>query len=76
MDIYGLVYNILRYIVYPICIVFVGLEVYRYIWSHYIMEYIDDDDKYNEFHEPTIEMCSRCKNPDCSHRLADYIEED
>lgn len=76
MGIYDVVYSILLYIIYPICIVFVGLEVHRYVYTHYVLVDDDDDDEYNEFHEPTIGMCSRCKNPDCSHRLADYIEED
>lgn len=85
MDIYDLVRNLLFYVIYPICIIVLGNEVYRYIYMHYMLvdgdddedddEDDDNDDDYNEFHEPTIDLCSHCKNPDCSHRLANYIED-
>lgn len=89
MDIYDLIYHVIyhvvRHILYPIGIVYAGLEFHRYIYMHYMLvdgdddedddEDDDNDDDYNEFHEPTIDLCSRCKNPDCSHRLANYIED-
>lgn len=80
MDIFDLLRNIALYIVYPICIVLIGQEIYRYIYMRYVL--IDEDDEdddnndYREFHEPSIKMCSRCKNPSCSHRIADYVEEE
>lgn len=69
-----LLYNIFWYCIYPICIVYMGLEFHRYVFTHYFLV-DDDEDDYNEFHEPSIEMCSRCKNPKCSHRIADYVED-
>lgn len=76
MDIYDLARNLLFYIVYPICIIIVANEVYRRIfWKYMMEEEEEDDDGDREFHEPSIEMCSRCKNPDCSHRIAEYMEE-
>lgn len=71
--VYDLIYNIVRYVIYPIGIICAGLEFHRYIFTRYILVDEDEDEDY-ESHEPSIEMCSRCKNPDCSHRIADYVE--
>lgn len=74
MDIYNLARNLLVYAIYPICIIIIANEVYRRIFWKYIMEEEEGDD-YREFHEPSVEMCSRCKNPNCSHRVAEYVED-
>jgi len=70
-----LLYNIFWYCIYPICIVYLGLEFHRYIFWRFIAREEEDDDGDREFHEPSIEMCSRCKNPNCSHRIAEYMED-
>jgi len=70
-----LLYNIFWYCIYPICIICLGLEFHRYIFWRFMAREEEDDDGDREFHEPSIEMCSRCRNPNCSHRLADYTED-
>jgi len=76
MDIYNLARNLLVYVVYPICIIIIANEVYRRIfWKYMMEEEEEDDDDDREFHEPSIEMCSRCKNPHCLHRIAEYMED-
>ncbi|MCD7889413.1 MAG: hypothetical protein LUG23_05815 [Oscillospiraceae bacterium] len=52
MDIFDLLRNVVVYIVYPICIVVIGSEVYRYIYMHYILiDKEDEDDDYDDYHE-------------------------
>jgi len=75
MDIYNLARNLLFYIIYPLCLIVIGNEIYRLIFLYCILENKEDEDDDREFHEPSIEMCSRCRNPNCSHRLADYTED-
>jgi len=66
-----LLINFFQYFCYPICIILIALEFHRYIYMRYLIEKKDD----YESHEPSIEMCSRCKNSNCSHRIAEYTEE-
>lgn len=70
---YVFLYSFFKYFCYPICIIIMALELHRYIYMRYLVEGEDDYDR--EFHEPSIEMCSRCCNPNCGHRLADYTED-
>jgi len=75
MGIYDLIRNLLVYVIYPLCLIVIGSEIYRLIFLHYILKNEEDEDGDREFHEPSIEMCSRCKNPNCLHRIAEYTEE-
>jgi len=75
MDIYDLIRNLLVYVIYPICIIFLGLEFHNYIFWKHMIKAEEADNGEREFHEPSIEMCSRCKNPNCSHRIAEYMED-
>jgi len=63
-----------KHFFYPIFIILIALELHRYIYMRYLIKE-EDEDGDREFHEPSIEMCSRCRNPNCGHRLADYTED-
>jgi len=71
MDAFCLLTYFFQYFCYPICIIIIALELHRYIYMRYLIEEKDD----YESHEPSIEMCSRCKNSNCSHRIAEYTND-